>query len=175
MARPLTSTNESVRRMISSMPSTPRSAMESKFLISPPSSYTCGRVRWSVSPVFVSAAEGRPPLELGGSFLHLPEVDAVGVHVHHLVPPGGQVLAHVVGADRQLAVAPVDHDRELDGPGPAVVVDRVERGPDGAAGEEHVVDEDDHPAGEVEGDVRGRLGHDRAEADVVAVQGDVES
>ena len=74
-------------------------------------------------------------------FTHLPEVDAVVVHVDHLVAPGGQVLADVVGPDRQLAVAPVDHHRQLHGPRPAVVVERVERGPDRAAGEQHVVDQ----------------------------------
>ena len=56
---------------------------------------------------------------------------------------GRQVLAHVVGPDRQLAVAAVDQHGELHRPGPAVVVERVEGGPHGAAGEEHVVDEDD--------------------------------
>ena len=55
----------------------------------------------------------------------------------------GQVLAHVVGPDRQLAVAPVDHHRQLHRPGPAVVAEGVEGGPDGAPGEQHVVDQHD--------------------------------
>ena len=63
------------------------------------------------------------------------------VHVDHLVAPGGQVLAHVVGADGQLPVAPVDHHRQLHRPGPAVVVEGVEGGPDRAPGEQHVVDQ----------------------------------
>ena len=54
-----------------------------------------------------------------------------------------QVLADVVGPDRQLAVAAVDQHGELDGPRPAEVVERVEGGPDGAAGEQDVVDEHD--------------------------------
>ena len=87
----------------------------------------------------------------------------------------GQVLAHVVGADGQLAVAAVDHDGELDGAGPAEVVERVEGGPDGAPGEEDVVDQHDHPPGQVDGDVGDRLGQDGAQADVVAVEGHVEA
>ena len=56
---------------------------------------------------------------------------------------GGEVLADEVGADRQLAVAAVDQHREPYGGGPADLGQRVERGPDRAAGEQHVVDEDD--------------------------------
>jgi hypothetical protein len=48
-------------------------------------------------------------------------------------------------------MAPVDHHGQLHGPGPAEVVQGVERGPDGAAGEEHVVDEDHDLAGQVDG------------------------
>ena len=112
---------------------------------------------------------------LHGHLHHLPEVDAVVADVDHLVAPGGQVLADVVGPDRQLAVAPVDHDRQLHRPGPAVVVERVERGPDRAAGEEHVVDEHHDRAVEVDGDVGDRLGQHRPQPDVVAVEGDVEA
>ena len=54
---------------------------------------------------------------------------------------GREVLADEVGADRQLAVAAVDQHGELDGARPADVVQGVERGPDRAPGEEHVVDE----------------------------------
>ena len=55
----------------------------------------------------------------------------------------GEVLADVVGADGQLAVTAVDQHREAHGGGPAEVGERVEGRPDGAPGEEHVVDEDD--------------------------------
>ena len=55
----------------------------------------------------------------------------------------GQVLADEVGADRQLAVAAVDQDREPDRLRAAEVVERVQRGADGAAGVEHVVDQHD--------------------------------
>ena len=95
--------------------------------------------------------------------------------VDHLFAARREVLADVVGTDGQLAVASVDHDGELDRLGPPEVAQRVEGGPDGAPGEEDVVDQDHHPSGQVEGDVGDRLGQDRAQADVVAVEGDVEA
>ena len=87
----------------------------------------------------------------------------------------GQVLADVVGADRQLAVAAVDQHGELHGAGPAEVAERVEGGADRAAGEEHVVDEDDDLAVDARvGDVGALEGADRVAAQVVAVHRDVE-
>ena len=93
----------------------------------------------------------------------------------------GQVLADVVGADRQLAVAAVDEHGELDARGPAVVEERLDRGADRAAGVEDVVDEDARPALEREVELRRadeRLRVERslaaADVDVVAVEGDVE-
>ena len=71
----------------------------------------------------------------------------------------------------------VGEDGELDPLRAAVVEERVDRGADGAAGEEDVVDEDDRPALEVEVEVRGvddRGVGRRAAADVVAVEGDVD-
>ena len=66
----------------------------------------------------------------------------------------------------------VDEHRELHGGAPELV-QRVERGPGGAAGEEHVVDEHHDLARDV-----GHLGRaerrDRAQPDVVAVERDVE-
>src|ERR687885_158880 len=56
---------------------------------------------------------------------------------------GRKVLAHVVGPDRQLAVAAVDEDGELDPIGPAVVEQRLDRGADRPARVEDVVDEHD--------------------------------
>ena len=47
----------------------------------------------------------------------------------------GNVLADVVGADRQLPVPAVDQDGELDDGGPAVVAQRVERRPDRPPGD----------------------------------------
>ena len=91
-----------------------------------------------------------------------------------LVAARRQVLADVVGADRQLAVATVDHHRQLHRPRSAVVVERVEGGADRAAGEQHVVDEHDRRAVERDRDARHAAGHDRPEADVVAVEADVD-
>ena len=69
--------------------------------------------------------------------VHLDEL-----HLHALAACGGQVLADVVGADGQLAVAAVAEDGEPDGAGPAVVEQRLDRRADRAAGVEDVVDED---------------------------------
>ena len=82
-------------------------------------------------------------------------VRLLDAHVDPLVAGGRQVLADVVGADRQLAVAAVAEHRELHPLGAAVVEQRVDRGAHGAAGEEHVVDEDDGAPVEVEVDVGG--------------------
>src|SRR5258708_1394353 len=63
-------------------------------------------------------------------------VDAVDLRPHHLDPlvvGGGDVLADVIGPDRQLPVAAVDQDRQLDGARPAVADQPVHRRPDGAA------------------------------------------
>ena len=87
---------------------------------------------------------------------------------------GRQVLADEVGTDRQLAVAPVDQHGELDGARASVVADRVERGPHGAAGVQHVVDEHDGHAGDVEAEVADRTRRDRPKADVVAVEAGVD-
>ena len=70
--------------------------------------------------------------------VHLAEADADPFLVR-----GRQVFADVVRADGELAVAAVDEDRQLHGGGATDVHERVERGADGAAGEEHVVDEHD--------------------------------
>ena len=88
---------------------------------------------------------------------------------------GRQVLAHEVGADRQLAVAAVDQHGEPDGAGPADVVDRVEGGPDGAPGEQHVVDEhDDLAVDAAVRDLGRQQGAGRAHPQVVAVHRHVE-
>ena len=77
-------------------------------------------------------------------------VDLLEPHVDALVAGGRQVLARVVGPDRQLAVAAVGEDRELDPLRPPVVEQRLDRRADGAAGEQDVVDEDDRAAVGVE-------------------------
>ena len=108
-------------------------------------------------------------------------VDLDELHLDPLVPRGRQVLADVVGADRQLAVAPVDEDGELDAGGPAVVEERLDRRADRAAGVEDVVDEDDRAPFEREVELRRadeRLRVERglaaADAHVVAIEGDVD-
>ena len=53
--------------------------------------------------------------------------------LHDLVARRGDVLADVVGADRQLAVAAIDEDREADRPGPSEV-DRARPSPRGSSG-----------------------------------------
>jgi hypothetical protein len=72
-------------------------------------------------------------------------------------------------------MATVDHDGQLHRPGPPVVVEGVERGPHRPPGEQHVVDQHHHGVGEVDGDLRHRMGQHPPEADVVAVEGDVEA
>src|SRR5438093_50549 len=64
-------------------------------------------------------------------------------HRHAFAPRGGQVLADEIRADRQLAVAPVDQDRELDGRRAPEVDQRIERRANRPAGVEDVVDEHD--------------------------------
>src|SRR5690606_30150027 len=83
--------------------------------------------------------------------------------------------AGVVGGDGQEASAAVDEHGELDLGRAAVVEEFVEGGLDGAAGVEHVVDEDDGGSGHVHGDDRGLvfLG-DGLVVEVVAVKRDVD-
>ena len=73
-----------------------------------------------------------PPRVVGDRHL-VDAVDLLEADVDALVARGRQVLADVVGADRQLAVAAVDEHRELDALGAPVVEQRVDRGPDRAA------------------------------------------
>ena len=109
-----------------------------------------------------------------------PEQDRVlAVHLGEQDPDelllgGGQVLADVVGPDRQLPVAPVDQDGELHGPRPAEVVERVERRPHRPPRVEHVVHQHHDLAVDP---VRRHLGPAerprRAQPEVIAVHGDV--
>lgn len=72
-------------------------------------------------------------------------------------------------------MAAVDEDGELDGARPADVAEGVEGGADGAAGEEHVVDEDDQTAVDaVTGDLGAAEGTGGLQPQVVPVHGDVE-
>ena len=117
----------------------------------------------------------RPPAARGRDRDLVDAVELAHAHVDVLGARGRQVLADVVGADRQLAVAAVGEHGELHALGAAVVEQRLDRRAHGAPGEEHVVDDHDRAPGDVEVDVRGV--HDRrvrAAGDVVAVEADVE-
>src|SRR3954454_5484232 len=70
--------------------------------------------------------------------VHLDEL-----HLDALVTGCRKVLADVVGADRQLAMAAIDEHSELDALGPAVVEDGFDRRADRSPRVENVVDEDD--------------------------------
>src|SRR5947208_10711885 len=94
------------------------------------------RMTW-ISPIAVLLFRVRDQQD-AVDLVHLDEL-----HLDSLVARGRKVLADVVGADRQLAVAAVDEHGELDALGPSVVEERLDRGPDRAARVEDVVDEDD--------------------------------
>src|SRR4051812_5372816 len=137
MARSLTSTKESVTRRTSSIPAAPRSATERRCFIAAPDLRTGGMEPSKRRFCAASSRGSRGSASLGD---HVADDDTLVAHVDLLVAAGGQVLADVVGTDGKLAVPPVHHDGQLDRLGPAVVGQRVEGGPHGAAGEEHVVD-----------------------------------
>ena len=89
----------------------------------------------------------------------------------------GQVLADVVGLDRQLAVAAVHQHDELNRLGPAEIDQRVERRARRAAGVEHVVHQQDLRVVDREGNLGAahhRLRADRVPHQIVAVERDVE-
>src|SRR5437870_9612548 len=88
-------------------------------------------------------------------------LDALGVR-------GGLVLAHVVGADRQLAMAAVDEDRQLDRARSPEIEQRVHRRARGASAVDHVVYEHDHLAVDV-GHVRLESMRGLAQVAVVAM------
>jgi len=97
------------------------------------------------------------------------------VHANVVARGGRHILADEVGPDGKLAMSAVDEDREADGARTSVVDERVHRGADRAAGEEHIVDEDDHTA--VDRERYLRLAHDRRVADprqVVSIKRDVD-
>jgi hypothetical protein len=76
-------------------------------------------------------------------FVALGPVGLGEAHMHALGVAGRQVLADVVGPDRQLAVAAVDEHGQSHRARTAQIGERVEGCADGAPGVEHVVDEDD--------------------------------
>jgi len=85
------------------------------------------------------------------------------------------VLSHVVRPDRQLAVAPVDEDGELNRRRPAQVDELIERGADCPARIEDVVDQDHVLVIQIEDDIRPfELGLLEFTEEIIAVQRDVE-
>ena len=126
-------------------------------------------------------AQAHPTASATGSLgpaLDLDVVLAVGlleVDPDDLLAARRDVLADVVGPDRQLAMAAVDEDRQADRARTAEVDERVHRRADRPAGVQDVVDEDDRRVVEVErqvGALDDRLGgHER---EVVPVERDVE-
>jgi hypothetical protein len=97
----------------------------------------------TASPRLRSAAEIRwrfTAFPLAADHHAVLRVDLGEQDMHHLALRGGQVLPDVVGADRELAVAAVDQDRELDRARPPEVVQGIERGAHRPAREQHVVD-----------------------------------
>ena len=96
-------------------------------------------------------------------------------HLDVLAARGGHVLADVVGAQRQLPVATVDEDRQLNRAGPADVAECIQGRAHRASGVEDVVDEDDQCL--VDAALRdGRVleGPRWLEVEVVAVERDVQ-
>src|SRR5688572_11091302 len=96
-------------------------------------------------------------------------------HVDDLVLRSGDVLANIVGADGQLAVAAIDEHRQLDQARAPEIDERIEGGAHRTAGIEDVIDEDEDSPRDVEVDVGGAndgLGADGGE--VVAIESDVE-
>ena len=110
--------------------------------------------------------------------LDLDAVLAVGlveVDPDRLLARGRHVLADMVRADRQLAVAAVDEHREPDRLRPPEVHEGVHRGADRPAGVQDVVDEDDRAPVDPRRQLRAlddRLLGDQRE--VIAVERDVE-
>src|SRR5213083_2297985 len=67
-----------------------------------------------------------------------------------------ETRADICCFDRQLAAAAIDQHRELDGFRPSIVEQLVDRGADRPAGVEHIVNQHDAAAGDLEGQRRRR-------------------
>jgi hypothetical protein len=85
------------------------------------------------------------------------------------------ILAHEIGADRQLAMAAIDQDGELDLAWPAEIVQGIHRGANRSSAEEDVVDEHDGLAGDVEGNNGGLDIRRGALIEVVTMHADIEA
>src|SRR5579885_1312056 len=131
------------------------------------------RVRFSIPSSPRNSSTLRRPLDqqnfLGG-------VDLVEFHFDDLVRGGLHPPAGVTGLNGQLAMAAINQNQQLHARGPAVIEQGVERGPDGAAGVQHVVHQNDVAAGDRERDF-GAVDHGRLpdRGKIVAIQVDVEN
>ena len=102
-------------------------------------------------------------------------VDFLQLDFDNLALRGGDGTAHKRCLDGQLAMTAIDEHQELDAAGTAMIEEGVEGGANGAAGVEHVVDEDDVAAVDVEAERAGDDdGADVAGGEVVAIEADVE-
>ena len=94
----------------------------------------------------------------------------------HFLARGGHVLAHEVGADRQLAVPAVDDHRELDRARAAEVDECIHRRAHRAAGVEHVVHQHRTlPLMSTGISVEPTTGWCATVGEIVAIEGDVEA
>jgi len=102
-------------------------------------------------------------------------VDLREMHANVIVRRSGDVLADEVRADRKLAMAAVHENGKADRTRTPVIDKRIHGRADGAAGEEHVVDEHDDAVVDGERDLG--LAHHRRVADtrqIVTVEGDID-
>ena len=151
------------------------------FLTSRPAS--AASIWAAVSSTRVASARSRSAASsrcrfIGRHLRHEDLVDAVDLgqmDLHLLAARGRHVLADEVRPDGQLAVPAVDQDRQLHAARAAQVAQRVQCRADRAAGEQHVVHQDDEPAVDAAvGQHRGLQRPDAAQPQVVAVEGDVD-
>ena len=110
-----------------------------------------------------------------GQFDAVHAVDLDQVHGDVVTEGRRDVLADVVGADRQLPVTPIDQDGQLDDGRSAVIAQRVERGADRPPGVQDVVDQDHDGVIDAANGQSGFLQRTRwMPAQVVPVQRDVQ-
>ena len=77
---------------------------------------------------------------VAGQQLHaVAAIDIVQEHLDRFVSGGGQRLAHKVGVNGHLTMAPIDQAGQPHRLGAAIVMDGIEGGADGAATVDHVV------------------------------------
>ena len=78
------------------------------------------------------------------------------LHIDPFRERGRHILADKVWLDRQFAMTAVDQNGQLDPPGAAEIVQRIEGGSHGSSAKEHIIGQDDCAAGDVKGDLSGK-------------------